>query len=216
MKEGPRDAWQKLYAKHGLQYGGRGDIRALEPHLRSGMVALDAGCGDGKTAELLAKKCEVVGCDFSREALSSLRAQRGSIDSLILVECDLTSLPFEREKFDIITCVHALSHVIRDERARVARELARVLKSGGLVLVEVFGTGDIRYGEGEEVEESSFLRGNGIMTHYFREHEVGELFPRLELLSEVSQVRRISLGTVAGKRETIRTLLKSPDMVRPI
>ena len=208
MKEGSRDAWQRLYAKHGLQYGGRGDIRAIEPFVKPGMIALDAGCGDGKTTELLAKKCEVVGCDFSREALSALRSQRQPPDSLNLVECDLRSLPFEREKFDAISCVHALSHMMADERFAVARELMRVLKPHGHILIEVFGVQDIRFGEGEQIEHDSFMRGTGIMTHYFREHEVGELFPELRLVSEVNQIRRISLGTVAGKRETIRVLLE--------
>jgi len=211
MSDGSRDAWQKLYAKHGLQYGGRGDIRALEPYLRPGMVALDAGCGDGKTTELLARKCDVVGCDFSREALVSLRGQRHVVDSLNLVECNLMSLPFEREKFDAISCVHALSHMVAADRSTVARELARVLKPGGHVLVEVFGRQDIRYGEGEEIEDATFLRGTGILTHYFGEREVASLFPGLLVISETNQVRRISMGSVAGKRETTRTLMRNAE-----
>jgi len=210
MKDGSKDAWQKLYARHGLQYGGRGDIRALELHLKPEMIALDAGCGDGKTTELLTRKCEVVGCDFSREALASLRTQRQSIDSLNLVECNLISLPFEREKFDAISCVHSLSHMVANDRLRVARELSRVLKPGGHVFVEVFGRQDIRYGEGEEVEEATYLKGNGIITHYFREREVAGMFPELHVILEASQVRRISLGAAAGKRETLRTLMRRP------
>ena len=210
MKDESREAWQKLYARHGLQYGGRGDVRALEPHLKSGMILLDAGCGDGKTTELLARKCDVVGCDFSREALVSLRAQRQPVDSVILVECNLMQLPFEREKFDAISCVHALSNMVADDRNRVARELVRVLKPGGLVLVEVFGKQDIRYGEGEPIEEDTFLRGNGIVTHYFRDDEVAWMFPEMKIIHESSQVRRVSLGAVAGKRETLSTLMRRP------
>lgn len=209
MSDDSRDAWQKLYAKHGLQYGGRGDIRALEPHLRAGMTALDAGCGDGKTTELLASKCDVVGCDFSREALVSLRGQRQAMDSLNLVECNLMSLPFEREKFDAITCIHAMSHLVSEDRQTVARELVRVLRRGGHILVEAFGIEDIRCGDGEEIETATFLRGTGILTHYFREHEVASLFPGLLVISETSDARRVTMGSVAGKRETIRTLLRN-------
>lgn len=211
MKDASRDAWQKLYSRHGLQYGGRGDVRALEPHLKPGMLALDAGCGDGKTTEMLARRCSAVGCDFSREALVSLRAQRQSMDSVNLVECDLTSLPFEREKFDVISCVHALSHVKEVDRQKVALELSRVLKPGGHLLVEVFGKQDVRFGEGEEVEEATYLRGNGIMTHYFGDKEVATLFPGLRVMFETSQVRRVSFGTLAGKRETLRVLMRRPS-----
>ena len=129
-----RDAWQKLYSRHALQYGGLGDIRPLEPFLKPGMTALDAGCGDGKTTELMARKCEVVGSDFSREALVSLRSQRPSLISVDLVECELLSLPFDSEKFDAVACVHAVSHLLKKERSRVARELARVLKPDGHLL----------------------------------------------------------------------------------
>jgi len=210
MSDDSRDAWQKLYAKHGLQYGGRGDIRALEPYLRAGMLALDAGCGDGKTTELLAGKCDVVGCDFSREALVSLRGQRQATDSLNLVECNLMSLPFEREKFEAISCIHALSHMISVDRSTVARELVRVLRRGGHILVEAFSTQDIRFGEGEEIEDATYLRGTGILTHYFKDREVASLFPGLLVISETSDVRRVTMGSVAGKRETIRTLLRNP------
>ena len=118
------------------------------------------------------------------------------------------SLPFEREKFDAISCVHAFSHVIENDRLKVAEELSRVLKKEGHVLVEVFGRNDLRYGEGEQIEKATFLRGNGIQTHYFQEGEVARMFSKLSPMSEVTQVRRITLGTIAGKREILRILLR--------
>ncbi len=202
-----RDAWQRLYSKHGLQYGGSGDIGPLAHVLRSDMLALDAGCGDGKTTEALARRCAVVGCDFSREALLSLRSQRDSERKVNLVECNIVNLPFVSEKFDAISCVHTLSHVLGPERKRAAEELVRALRSDGHLLVEGFGMSDLRYGEGEEVEHSTFLRGNGILTHYFDEGEIPGLFSSLELVSEVSTRRRVSFGVVAGKRETVRVLM---------
>jgi hypothetical protein len=100
--------------------------------------------------------------------------------------------------------------VVGDDRFSIARELSRVLRPGGHALVEVFGRQDIRYGEGEEVEEATFLRGNGIITHYFRQGEVASMFSELQVISEISQVRRVSLGAVAGKRETLSILMRRP------
>ena len=208
MMSSSREAWQRLYSKHGLQYGGIGDILPLEPFLHPGMIALDAGCGDGKTTELIARRCEVVGLDFSREALLSLRAQRLSLMSSNMVECELVSLPFESEKFDAVACVHAISHMLRKDRARVADELGRVLKRGGHLLVEGFGMNDLRFGEGSEIEEGSFLRGNGILTHYFDVREIPRLFRELEMLSETSSLKRISFGARSGKREIIRVVMR--------
>lgn len=210
MMSRARDAWQKLYSRHGMQYGGSGDIGPLEPHLRQGMLVLDAGCGDGKTTASLARRADVVGCDFSREALISLRAQRDAEGVVNLVECNITRLPFESEKFDAISCVHALSHLMERDRAVAAGELVRVLKPGGHIFVEAFGRADLRFGEGEEAEESSFLRGNGILTHYFREGEIAALFAGAELVSEIGTLRRVSFGPKAGKRDILRTLIRKP------
>ncbi len=203
-----REAWQKLYSKRGLQYGGTGDLSLLKPHLKKGMIVLDAGCGDGKTAESLARMCEVVACDFSREALNSLRSQRDPEKVVELVECNLHYIPFASEKYDAVTCVHALSHMLEKERLVVAEQLAKALAPGGLLYVEVFGRGDMRYGKGDEVENSSFLRGDGIMTHYFQEGEVQALFPKLEVVSEVGSVRRVVFGATAGKRDVLKVLLR--------
>jgi cyclopropane fatty-acyl-phospholipid synthase-like methyltransferase len=203
-----REAWQKLYSKHGLQYGGSGDIVPLEPHLKPGMIVLDAGCGDGKTTEVLAKKCEVVGCDFSREALVSLRSQRDRESMVNLVECNIALLPFEHEKFDAVSCIHTLSHMPEKDRTRAAQELTRVLKPGGHLFIEGFGRADLRYGKGQEIEDSSFLRGNGILTHYFQEGEMPALFDGMALVSEVGTLKRVSFGAIAGRRDLRRALLR--------
>lgn len=180
----------------------------MEPHLRPGMMVLDAGCGDGKTTEVLAKKCEVVGCDFSREALVSLRSQRDKENIVNLVECNIAVLPFEREKFDAISCIHTLSHMPEKDRTRAAQELARVLKPGGHLFIEGFGRSDLRYGKGQEIEDSSFLRGNGILTHYFQEGEMPALFDGMEIVSEVGTLKRVSFGAIAGRRDLRRALLR--------
>ena len=205
-----RQAWQRLYSKRGLQYGGSGDINILRPFLRKDALVLDAGCGDGKLTEALARLSGVVGCDLSREALVKLREQRDREIEVELVECDMTQLPFVSEKFDLVSCVHSLSHLMVSDRSRAARQLSEAVRSGGHVFVEVFGRGDLRFGDGEEVEAFSFKRGDGIITHYFQEDEVPSLFRELEVVTELGLMRRVAYGTVAGKRDLMRVLMKKP------
>ena len=205
-----RQAWQRLYSKRGLQYGGSGDISMLRSILRKDSLVLDAGCGDGKITETLARASEVVGCDFSREALVKLREQRDREIEVNLVECDITHLPFVAEKFDLVSCVHTLSHLMSDERSRSAHQLSEVVRGGGYVFVEVFGRGDIRFGDGEEVEAFSFKRGDGIVSHYFQEGEVPSLFRGLEMVTELGLMRRVAYGAVAGKRDVLRVLMRKP------
>jgi SAM-dependent methyltransferase len=208
MTGNAREAWQRLYSKHGMQYGGSGDLSMLSSVLGAGMIALDAGCGDGKTTEALSQICDVVGCDFSREALVSLRLQRDPERKVNLVESELTHLPFDSEKFDVVLCVHSLSHVPEDDRHAAASCLSRVLRPRGHLLVEAFSLGDLRFGEGQEVEPASFLRGNGIMTHYFADGEIHGLFPDLEVISEARYSRQVAYGAVSGRREIIRAFLR--------
>jgi len=203
-----RESWQRLYSKRGLQYGGSGEISKLRHLLRKDSLVLDAGCGDGKMTEALARLSDVVGCDFSREALLKLRDQRGRDIDVNLVECDITHLPFSEEKFDLISCVHTLSHLHSEERKLAAEMISRSVKRGGYVFVEVFGRGDLRFGEGEEVEAFSFRRGDGISTHYFQEEEVHSLFRDIQLVSEQGSLRRVTYGTVAGKRDVLRVLMR--------
>ncbi len=203
-----REAWQRLYSNRGLQYGGSGEVTKLRHLLRKDSLVLDAGCGDGKMTEALARLSDVVGCDFSREALLKLRGQRGGDIDVNLVECDITHLPFSEEKFDLVSCVHTLSHLHNEERIRAAELISRVVKPGGHVFVEVFGRGDLRFGEGEEVEAFSFKRGDGITTHYFQEGEVHSLFRSLQLVSELDSLKRVTYGTVAGKRDVLRVLMR--------
>lgn len=205
-----RDAWQRLYSKKGYHYGGEGDLSLLEPYLRADMLVLDAGCGDGKSTQRLARFSEVIGADYSREGLLSLRSQRDPDRCVILVLCNILSLPFESEKFDAIACVHTLSHMLERERRTAASELVRVLARGGRVLLEGFGTADIRYGQGEPAEEASFLRGDGVITHYFRRGEMESLFPQLELVKELNPQKRVSFGTASGRRDILRVLMRKP------
>ncbi len=202
-----RQAWQRLYSKRGFQYGGSGELSIVRSLLKKDSLVLDAGCGDGKMTESLARLSEVVGCDFSREALLKLKEQRGDEIDVDLVECDIARTPFASEKFDLVSCVHTLSHLSAEDRRTAAARISEVVKKGGHVFVEVFGRGDVRFGQGEEVEPFSFIRGNGIMTHYFQEGEVPSLFPDLAVVSEGGSMKPVAFGAKAGRRDVIRVLL---------
>ncbi len=205
---GEREAWDDLYAKRGIQFGGAGDLKPLLERLRPGMKVLEVGCGEGKSLEILARFYEVVGCDFSREALSRLAGRVDHASDVNLVESDMRSLPFVDEKFDAVASVHSLSHMFADARQTAAHEMRRVLRPGGVVFVEAFDLDDLRYGSGSEVEENTFLGGNGIVTHYFGEGEVAALFPRIKSQKESHLSRRIVFGATAGKRSVVRVVME--------
>jgi len=207
-KDKARDAWDDLYSKHGIQFGGAGDLEPLLKVLEPQMLVLDVGCGDGKSTEAIARSVEVVGCDFSREALKYLRNHRDFRHGVNLVECEMCSLPFGHNKFDAISCVHSLSHLLLNERKAAATEMLRVVKPGGPIFIEAFDCEDLRFGHGAEIESSTYMRGNGILTHYFRKGEIATLFPSASQVVETRLSRRVALGSKVGKRSVVRVLVR--------
>lgn len=100
---------------------------------RSGLSALDVGCGAGLTLARLAERTEVarvVGIDPSAEALAYARRRgRGVVGASAL------SLPFEAGSFDALTCFDVIQHLPAAGIPRAATELARVLRPGGVAVV---------------------------------------------------------------------------------
>ncbi len=110
---------------------------ARETGLRAGGSALDVACGSGKlTAELArvaGQSGRVVGLDFSPEMLAIARREHPGLEFL---EGDALKLPFEDATFDAATIAFGLRNL--SDPVRGMREMARVVKPGGRVVVLEF------------------------------------------------------------------------------
>jgi SAM-dependent methyltransferase len=119
--------------RHWWYRGRRRVIRAeLERlPLPAGAAILDAGCGSGRTMQLLGAYGTVSGVELSESAAEVARA-RGVGDVVI---GRLEALPWPEDQFDLITCLDVIEHT-PDDRATLA-ELRRVCRPGGYLLVTV-------------------------------------------------------------------------------
>ncbi|MBP1928443.1 SAM-dependent methyltransferase [Methanolinea mesophila] len=122
---------------------------------------------------------EIVGADFSREALRLCRA-RSTFRSVRFVAADARCLPFRDGIFSLVLMLHVAGHVTKRGREAVAREASRVLTPEGELYFAGFARGDMREGKGPEIEPHTFRRNDGTITHYFTEDEVRELFSSLD------------------------------------
>jgi ubiquinone/menaquinone biosynthesis C-methylase UbiE len=177
-------AWDKDYARRGRLWGGA--VLDL-PALPEGSFVLELGCGDGKTLSALSGGWSVVGLDVSPQALRL--AGRARTDANLIL-ADAGCLPLREKSFDAVFAFHVAGHLLAADRQALAAEAARVLVPGGRLFFRDFCDQDMRAGQGEEVEAGTFQRGSGILTHYFNENEVVELF---------SQLRSVSISTHCWK-----------------
>jgi SAM-dependent methyltransferase len=99
---------------------------------RSGSVALDLGCGNGRHLEILRERFDdAVGLDFSRSMLELCDGE--------VVRGGLSALPFGASCADCVVCIAALHHLpTREGRLDALEEIARVLRDSGEALVSVW------------------------------------------------------------------------------
>jgi ubiquinone/menaquinone biosynthesis C-methylase UbiE len=138
---------------------------AVEP----GMRVLDLGCGTGTLAVWLKQlhpETEVVGLDGDPEVLD--RGRRKAADAGVDVRLDeglSFDLPYEDGSFDRVVSSLFFHHLKREAKEATAREVARVLRSGGELHVADFGRPPdpamwalsrvIRYFDGVKVTEDN-------------------------------------------------------------
>src|SRR5262245_22750178 len=94
-------------------------------------VVLDAACGTGRHSVSLAERGHrVIGVDLSREMLDRARAK---VPAGEFLQGSLAEVPLGSESVDAAICALAMVHLA--DLSGVARELARVVRPGGRVMV---------------------------------------------------------------------------------
>lgn len=95
---------------------------------RRGQRILDVGCGPGRFAEPLVADNEVIGVDFVSEMLARARGR-----GVRPAQAHAAGLPLPADAFDLVLCIEVLQCV--DDWSGVLRELVRVVKPGGTLVV---------------------------------------------------------------------------------
>ena len=198
------EAWENNYRQRGaLWQGAATGIPSFPPGTR----VLEAGCGNGKTLSVLCRDgSNATGIDI---AISALRLAQETIPTARFVKADIRALPFCNVTFDAVIAVHIIGALNKQDRIRAARELHRVLVPNGTLFFREFSVHDFRCGKGKPTEQNSFLRGDGVTTHYFTPPEVISLFPEKHWMGTIRANRwEMRVRSTRYPREVLSGILQ--------
>lgn len=107
-----------------------GDIR--------GKKVLDAGCGDGwYSAKMVSADAQVSGADYSERAV---RFAQAIVEDASFTAASLTKLPYPDASFDVVFSFQVLEHIPPADLPQAVKEIARVTKPGGTIVISVPST----------------------------------------------------------------------------
>lgn len=163
-------------------------IQTIDKYRKSGRF-LDAGCGTGLVLRHLPKGS--VGLDINPRHI--VKSKKHAPQKRYVV-ADIYQIPFKDSYFSNIVCTEVLEHVLDPSKA--LRELARVLKPGGVIIGTVPGRSffwRLRFLSKKRPQEPYH--------RYFREHEIVDLLERnkLEVIHLTRQVLAMEIVFVAKK-----------------
>ncbi len=144
MGSAKRDAYRHVARWYDRVFGGmnaglRGiGLKMFPP--REGMQVLDAGCGTGiQLACYQQAGCRVTGIDVSPAMLQVARRRLGTRASL--TAGDAARMPYPDHTFDLVLAATVLHEMPPRVRTAALREMKRVLRPGGRMLLIDFEAG---------------------------------------------------------------------------
>jgi ubiquinone/menaquinone biosynthesis C-methylase UbiE len=94
---------------------------------------LDCGCGTGTNLTLFRERCNAVGFDLTPGGLRFARTQGG----LRVSRASITHVPFAAATFDVVTSFDVLQCITEAMETQAMASMARVLKPGGSLILNV-------------------------------------------------------------------------------
>jgi len=92
---------------------------------------LNVGAATGETSNYLSAFGNVTSVEYEKDCCAFVKETLG----LDFINASITELPFEENKFDLVTAFDVIEHVAEDQLA--VNELFRVCKPGGIVAITV-------------------------------------------------------------------------------
>jgi ubiquinone/menaquinone biosynthesis C-methylase UbiE len=99
-------------------------------------VILDVGCAEGFVTSYFLKAGFVIGLELSENSLKIAKQKLGA-DNVQFIRADATAIPIRASSIDKITVLEVLEHLPIESQQRLCREIDRVLRRGGALIITV-------------------------------------------------------------------------------
>lgn len=98
-----------------------------------GKVVLDIACGEGYGSNLLADIAKSVTAVDIEQHVIERASKKYTAENIQFITGSVQEIPLADSLFDMVVCYETIEHV--DQHDKVMRELKRVLKPGGIILI---------------------------------------------------------------------------------
>lgn len=123
--------WYTFFQKFYYKYFdvSKNEYRHLYGYFNTCKKILDVGCGRGDFCSLDTGR--IVGIDTNASSLQ--KAKRAGCTVRF---GDVRKIPFKSASFDGVFCAHVIEHLRSEDALKLLKEVHRVLKSGGIFIVQ--------------------------------------------------------------------------------
>ncbi len=159
---------------------------------------VDLGCGLGNNSLYLKRlNKEVIGVDFSKEALEFIKNNIKDVETL---EVDISNpLPFNDNQFDLVIADLSLHYFDNKTTIKIMKEIKRILKDNGVLLARVNSINDFNYGSNKGIKlENNYYFVNGYNKRFFDLNDVfyyfgiiGKVESKEKTMNRYSKIKKV-------------------------
>lgn len=106
------------------------------PRNMEGETILEAGCGSGRFTEQLLKTGATVVAFDSSVAVDANYQAHGTHENALIVQGDITRMPFKKEGFEKVLCINVLQHTPDPKHSLML--LVDMVASGGSLVTDIY------------------------------------------------------------------------------
>ena len=127
-------------------------VKLFLDNIEKNAIIGDIGCGNGKNM-VYRDDCEFYGCDFSVELVKICKSK-----GLNVITGDILNIPYKNNMFDNTICIAVIHHLSDIEKRKESiKELLRVTKKGGKILILVWAFEQEKNSKRKFLEQENFI-----------------------------------------------------------